>query len=276
MRILEKIDVEKLIEFLNEIDENHWIIVEWRPDVELGISPSVCAVTKQHLEIFRDWNIKNEQFVWSNEQETELMIRYGHEILEECVFYYDENMIRLYQKLHELNQNFKSFVGPKYDFKKFIEEILESQSSKENSDENENDEDDNEKEEEDEEDDEARFHYNRMTDGSKEQEEIFTGQTEATLLESNENENQRFLDESKLISEINLREHIKIVNVPQTDNPSKSATSTFSTTEKLTAECKAGPSESPEPFSYSSEFEGLQITDLEESNIIPFILCTRK
>lgn len=131
MRILEGITIEKLISFINDISENHWILVEWFPDPELNIIPSVSAVTKQHLEIFRNWIMENEDFMWTNEQNDpayNCIVKNAHEILQECVFYYDDNMILLYQRLHELSQKFKFMHGNKYTFLKFVEDILESES----------------------------------------------------------------------------------------------------------------------------------------------------
>lgn len=128
MRILEGVDIETFIRFLNDIDENHWILVEWRPDIECKITPSICAVTKEYLIIFRNWLIENQEFIWSDEDGSNQIIKSGADILQECVFYYDENMITLYQRLHEINQQLKIYrnnsFSVKYDFQKFVEDNL--------------------------------------------------------------------------------------------------------------------------------------------------------
>lgn len=136
MRILERINIEKFIEFINSIDENHWILVEWKPDRELGINASICAVTKAHLQVFRNWILENEEFIWTNEdfmspnfgstQSTSSIIKNGEEILEELVFYYDENMIVLFQKMQEMNQIYKMYPKEKYTFNVFVEDIIQN------------------------------------------------------------------------------------------------------------------------------------------------------
>lgn len=127
MQIVQNIDIETLIELLKSIEENHWVLVEWNPDIEFGIQPSICAVTKQHIEVFRDWVIENEEFIWTNDMVStnHSVIKSAIEILEELTFYYDPNMICLYQKLHERIQHLKSikFLGTAYNFQKFIEDI---------------------------------------------------------------------------------------------------------------------------------------------------------
>jgi hypothetical protein len=148
MRILEGVDIESFIRFLNDIDENHWILVEWRPDIECKIIPSICAVTKEYLIIFRNWLIENQDFIWSDEDGSNQIIKSGADILQECVFYYDENMITLYQRLHEINQQLKIYrnnsFSVKYDFQKFVEDNLLNECEEKDDDNYEN-EDDHEK-----------------------------------------------------------------------------------------------------------------------------------
>lgn len=136
MRILERIGIEKFIEFINSIDENHWVLVEWIPDTNLNINPSICAVTKAHLQVFRNWIIENEEFIWTNEdysspsfcskKKSSSIIKTGEEILEELTFYYDENMILLFQKLQGINQKYKMYPKEKYTFIVFVEDIIKN------------------------------------------------------------------------------------------------------------------------------------------------------
>jgi hypothetical protein len=147
MRILEGVDIETFIRFLNDIDQNHWILVEWRPDIECRITPSICAVTKEYLIIFRNWLIENQEFIWSDEDGSNQIIKNGADILQECIFYYDENMISLYQRLHEINQQLKvyknSSFSVKYDFQKFVEDNLLNESEESENEENDFEEEEN-------------------------------------------------------------------------------------------------------------------------------------
>lgn len=142
MRILEGVDIETFIHFLNEVDQNHWILVEWRPDIECKIAPSICAVTREYLVIFRNWIMENQDFMWADEDGSNPIVKTCADILQECTFYYDENMISLYQRLHEINQHLKVYKNNtgsliQYDFQKFVEDnLINEDNSEENSQEN--------------------------------------------------------------------------------------------------------------------------------------------
>jgi hypothetical protein len=123
MKILKGLDIEEFVQFTNGIQDNHWVLVEWNPDSELGVLPSVCAATVDHLRIFQLWLVSQEEFVWTNEKDESMLVKSGLDVLVECTFYYDDNMIVLYQKLHELSTHYKGLIGVKYTFNDFVEDV---------------------------------------------------------------------------------------------------------------------------------------------------------
>lgn len=141
--ILENPYIEEFIKFLKKVNENHWILVEWYPLPELRLHSSICPITKEHLQIFQNWVIENDEFIWTDQSNEKLqnfyydrfnkeeLILTGADILSQLVFYYDDNMISLYQKLHERKQFHKNNISSTYTFLSFVTEICENADSDE-------------------------------------------------------------------------------------------------------------------------------------------------
>lgn len=136
----------KFINFLNELcnknKTNQWIMVIWNLNGNLQ-NQSICVLNEEHLTLFMNWLIENQEFVWNDEK-----IKTGVDILQELKFIFNSNPISLHQYFMKYKQNNKSILNP-YTFLNFIEEISEQRyelNKEDNSDDdmNENDNEENE------------------------------------------------------------------------------------------------------------------------------------
>jgi len=112
----------KFINFLNELCDknktNQWIMVIWNIDNQEDCQ-SICVLNEEHLTLFMNWLIENQEFVWDNER-----VKTGVDILQELKFVFNPNPIELHKYFMKYKQNHKSILYS-YNFLNFIEEISE-------------------------------------------------------------------------------------------------------------------------------------------------------
>lgn len=114
--------IEQYIQFINYLNrqyektsKNQWVIVKWKLE---NSDITICVINEEHLTIFMNWLIENQEFIWEYNQKME--VKSGLDILNELKFYYHSDPITLHQYFMKKKQKYRN---QEFNFCKFIENI---------------------------------------------------------------------------------------------------------------------------------------------------------
>lgn len=114
--------IEQYIQFINYLNrqyektsKNQWVIVKWKLE---NSDITICVINEEHLTIFMNWLIENQEFIWEYNKKME--VKSGLDILNELKFYYHSDPITLHQYYMKKKQKYRN---QEFNFCKFIENI---------------------------------------------------------------------------------------------------------------------------------------------------------